>query len=158
MKFRPNEKFLLVIFSTINFSLVYRNEKMDVSTAAVVSTQANTTRESPDTPEQESSTLGSSVLFTDIGLTSTPETRVLENLVTEDDEDGYNSNGVIGPFFDQVKDELTVEYEEGEVVAPQSVSIDRNVVMDRVQDPNCNDEDMWTVEEVMNRKYKNKDM
>ena len=135
-----------------------RDENDDLSTVAAVPVQVDSIRESPVASDPAEETVGTPLSFSKQGLTHTPDTCVFATLVTEDEEDGYDSDGVIGPFFDQVEDELTTEDDEEELVLTPDQVLEGTVQLDTPGDPTPNEVDSWSEADVMAGKYKNKDM
>ena len=92
------------------------------------------------------------------GLTRSPETRVLASVSVTDEEEGYDSDGALGPFFDQVEHEESIEDGNVEVPLGDEQGLEGGVQVDTSMDPNPIDEPIWSKEDVTSGKYKNKEM
>ena len=65
----------------------------------------NTTLEEPTQSQVDPSRAIGGIGFEQLGLFRTPEQRVLVTSSESDYEEGYDSDGQIGPFFDQVEED-----------------------------------------------------
>ena len=93
-------------------------------------TTESTSGRSLETPVR----LGTNLTNHEMGLLDTPDVHTFKNLVDEVNEDGYDSDGLQGPFFDQVEGVVDCPEDEDEFVGESEVVNDRGDQLDQGSD------------------------
>ena len=137
--------------------MIHDNELTE-STASAPSTPSKTITDACETPKATTVSAVTVNSPTEIGLTRTPESRIFASVSISDEDDGYDSDGAIGPFFDQVEGEDAIDYNEEELSVEHESTLEGSAQVDMPMEPDSAQDDIWTEEDVRSNKYKVKDM